>query len=155
MYIRQAVICGLLLGVLCVASSALSEPYAPPVRPWLKDIPEREEVGVPPYPDSRVTSVMKDGPPVPSKKCLPVVTLLTRDEPKKVAEFYKDRLSGYHYTLFNGRHIFYKGPEKSGFEVLSVVTDCTIPSVFIDRAKPEPSMPDAKSFIEIHYRRGK
>ena len=160
----QATVLSLFM-VLAGAFYVFSEPFAPKVEvPSGKDanpfalfaaqelnkftVPDRSEVGVPPYPGARVRYFFKKQKFPNKKKCLPKIKLLPTDEPEKVAEFYRKKLRGYHYTTFTTSHLFYKGKKRLYAEALA---DCALPYIFIDANTIDPLMPSAKTVIEIQY----
>ena len=160
----QAMVLSLFM-VLAGAFYAFSEPFAPKVEvPSGKDtspfalfaaqefnkfsVPDRSEVGVPPYPGARVRYFFKKQNFPDKRECLPKIRLLSTDEPEKVAEFYRKKLRGYHYTTFTTSHLFYKGKKRLYAEALA---DCALPYIFIDVNTPDPLMPSAKTVIEIQY----
>ena len=154
--------------LLFVAGRCWAEPFAPKVslKEHLKPgtlaylaarqlksvkVPDRKDVGLPPYPGARVRMVFKQGQMRigDSIECLPMIRLLSTDMPDRVVEFYKKRLKGYRYVRYWTSHLFYRGLKKDYIEVIS---DCTTQHIFIDRLNTrDPLMPEAKTVIEIYY----
>lgn len=77
-------------------------------------VPAKSEVGIPPYPGAVVvgstTAEETAGMYGPDAEALPLVRLLSEDDPTEVVSFYRERLGeGWHYVEKFGSHFFWKG----------------------------------------------
>ena len=112
-------------------------------------IPSQEEVGIPAYPESRVTSAAGGG------FNLPRVTLLSTSPLEEVVEFYKKSLDATGWKWNETLSIFYQGDSvgdalamKSPSIRISPATDAADGYFLVDKA----FRGTVKTEIEIHYK---
>lgn len=144
----------MLLFTCMVFTGAWGEPYAPKVEPpsGIKpgtpdylgvmslnaaEVPDKSSVGVPPYPGARI--VMTKGKSKMTANdveytCLQYLKMYALDDAKKVASFYKEKLTDYQFKSDFGGMIraFWKGPED--INTLDITQRCTTPNVRITEA---------------------
>jgi len=115
-------------------------------------VPGRAEVGVPPYPGARVVQVQAPGSEqVNDVVALPLVWLISDNEPEAVVEFYRRELSGWSLGEFYLNTWFWEGDgpynpiDESGL---------TMPGIGVMAALPGRAdmFPGTRSEIQIRYR---
>jgi len=155
---------------LTVSTTLASESFAPKVdlpknlenrdmwvdmmKNWV--IPSKEEVGIPAYPGSVIVALKgKSWMEANGEKMdtLPAITLATKDEPAKVAAYYKEKLSDWKYknqmSMFD---IFWTGKEE--FNNMDITEAATIPNLVIMEAFSAQTdfLPGAKTAITLVYK---
>lgn len=153
--------------VLAVPAILLAESYAPLALPkegskadvgqieiTKNNVPEKEAVEAPPYPNARIigagpASEMKVGGV--TRRILPMVTLVSKDEVEKVVAFYKKKLEGWNYAHEYGMfHVFWKGTKEQ-----KNMTAPEVPTVVITdtdgSAANEQHLQGLKTRIVVYY----
>ncbi len=177
MRIRYAVSPLIAAMLLLGAQAALAEPYAPaatdPGKAMFKqdidmypmekmilqaaagNIPELGAVAQPPYPGAVVVQVL--GPSEGSANGvafteLPLLRLVTADDAKTVAKFYKEALSGWSHMRFIGADYIYEGSGEFQPMTSSAFGTPRIIVVDISYKPQDHAMPDAKTELYVYYR---
>ncbi len=161
------------LSILAVASESAAQrrPYArkapipadPPNDPFLNVeinsvtnaiVPSRTEVEAPPYPGA---VIIRSIPPRNLSArgerytTLPVLVLVTPDEPERVIAYYEEMLSNWSGQEIRLAHYFWLGgPDFDPLQMSGKVT----PSVQVIQAGDIRLVPDAKSEIHVRYSPG-
>jgi hypothetical protein len=118
------------------------------------EVPTRAEVGIPAYPGARVVQVHPPGSEqVNSVEALPLVWLISDDEPAKVAEFYRRELPDWNAGEFYLNSWFWSG--QGQFDPLDT-SGITTPSVGIMPPVPGRTdmFPGTSSEIQVRYQPG-
>jgi len=125
------------------------------IKQWV--VPSKEEVGIPAYPGSVIVALKekKGWMEVNGEKMdtLPAITLATKDEPAKVAAFYKEKLADWkHKNQMDMFDIFWTG--KDEFNNMDITESATTPNVVIMGAFSAQTdfLPGAKTAITIVYK---
>jgi len=163
-----------ILHILVSSALCFGEPFAPKVIPPsgiskespdyfgvqilnASKVPEKDEVGVAPYPGAKVIQAKDAGPMEVNGQtydCLKYIKILTPDNLDAVEAFYKDTLKDFRFkSEFGGMiRLFWKGENE--LSPLDPGMMCTTPNVSLSDTAGmyETLMPGAKTSIEITYR---
>lgn len=117
-------------------------------------VPRRDAVGIPPYPGARVVQVQPASPMMINDEefeALPVIVLISDDDPARVAEFYASELPGWSQGEFYLNQAFWEGGDD--YDPLDV-SGQTTPSVLVmEPVGNRPALfPGTRSEIQVRYR---
>jgi len=108
------------------------------------NIPEKEDVGFPPYNDAKIFQTSKPGE---LGSPLSMVRTFSSDPVEKIIDFYKNNIPAtWEYKDFYGTHYFWGGDENMAMMAQS-------PSIQLSEADDFKKIwPEAKTIITIYYK---